>query len=114
MRAYTDGQGRKILLLQGRGSGHRGDWGWLHIKGKHVEGHWSDGGRVTTYAEAMGASSDERVQEVIGQALQQPASSDHGRWLYRYPVPDTRYEVLVVVGSDGTIITAYPRKIGRS
>lgn len=114
VRTYVDGQGQTIRLLQGRGEGGGGDWGWLHIKGKHVDGQWSGGGPVTTFPAALGATSDEAVQDLIGQALQQSPELERGRSLYHYAVPGTPYEVLVVVGNDGTIITAYPERPRRS
>ena len=110
VRVYTDGQGRQIVLCQGRGNGHRGDWGWLHIKGKHINGVWYDGGRVTTFPEAFGTRSDGQVQSLIGSALMQSPTLDHGRRQYRWRPSGCRYQVLVVVSSDNQIITSYPQR----
>ena len=110
VRAYTDANKREIKLLHGRGVGRAGDWGWAHIVGKHLKGEWADGGPITTF-DVIGVTTPEAVQEIIGRTVTEdraPDSSARGRREYRLPIPNTRYEVLTVVGSDGAIITAYP------
>lgn len=111
IRTFEDGEGNEIKLLLGKGTGHKGDWGWAHIVDKHMRGHWLDGGIITTFPNAVGAKTEADVQALIGKTLQQRPSQDRGRFLYRYPVPGTSYRILVVVGNDHeTIITAYPEK----
>ncbi|NDD30326.1 MAG: hypothetical protein EB084_18870 [Proteobacteria bacterium] len=110
IRTYADGRGQTVLLYAGRGTGHRGDWGWLHIKGKHIDGIWYDGGRVTTFGQALGMRDDVQVQECIGTALRQTPVYDRGRRQYRWRPAGASYQVLVVVGADGSIITAYPKR----
>jgi hypothetical protein len=115
VRTFTDADGRTITLYYGRGLGRRGDWGWAHIINKHLYGEWSDGGPVTTF-DVIGLASPEEVQNLIGRTLRQdarPDPSSNGRREYRLPV-DNGYEMLVVVGSDGAIITAYPDRPRRS
>jgi hypothetical protein len=110
VRTYTDANKREIKLFYGRGVGRSGDWGWAHIVGKHLKGEWADGGPITTF-DVIGVTTPEAVQEIIGRAITEdrdPNSAARGRREYRLPVPNTRYEVLTVVGSDGAIITAYP------
>lgn len=111
VRTFEDGEGNEIKLLLGKGTGHKGDWGWAHIVDKHIHGHWLDGGIITTFPNAVGAKTEADVQALIEKTLQQRPTEDHGRFLYRYPVPGTSYRILVVVGNDHeTIITAYPEK----
>jgi hypothetical protein len=108
VRTYSDGQGRTVYLRLGKGTGHRGDWGWLHIKTKHIEGIWKDGGVVTTFPQAFGTRSDAQVQELIGKALTTLPRPQGSRSLYRWR--GGGWSVLVVVGADGTIITSYPQR----
>jgi hypothetical protein len=108
---FQDGQGRTIKLSYGKGRGHRGDWGWAHIVDKHIRGHWEDGGVVTTFPQAFGTRSEEEVQNLIRQALQQRPHMSHGRPLYDWKPRQGSYRVTVVVGEDQeTIITAYPQR----
>lgn len=111
VRTFANGQGRTVNLYQGRGTGHRGDWGWAHIVDKHIRGHWLDGGIVTTFPEVFGTTSEVQVQDLIGTALAQGRfRNQRGRDIYQYRPPGRRGSVKVVLGSDGTIITAYPER----
>ena len=106
---FHDSRGKNAYLYYGRGTGHSGDYGWAHIKGKHIDGIWYDGGIVTTYPTAFGTTSDVQVLSLINKALQDPQPKPSGdRFEFRYKPNGSRYNVLAVVGSDGTIITAYP------
>jgi hypothetical protein len=116
VRTYTDAQGRPITLYLGRGLGTSGDWGWAHIIGKHLYGEWRAGGPLTTF-DVVGVTTEAGVQDIIGRTLAEdgrPDDSARGRREYRLPIPNTRYEMLTVVGSDGAIITAYPDATGRA
>ena len=105
----TTSQGHTDYLYYGRGSGHSGDFGWAHIKGKHINGIWYDGGIITTYPQAFGTTSDIQVLSLINKTLQDAHPKPSGdRTEFRYKPSGSRYDVLAVVGSDGTIITAYP------
>lgn len=109
VRTFTDAGGRTITLYYGRAVGRRGDWGWAHILGKHLRGEWYDGGPVTTFKE-VAVTTPEEVQDLIDRTLLQDARPDAaagGRREYRLPL-SARHEMLVVVGNDGAIITAYP------
>ncbi|NWJ48475.1 MAG: hypothetical protein HXX08_21675 [Chloroflexi bacterium] len=110
VRTFTDAQGRTVRLTYGRGVGHSGDYGWAHIVGKHVQSIWYDGGTITTFPKALGTRSLADVLDLIGKSLQDKAPDDqgNGRRSYVYQVPGTNSDVFTVVGSDGTIITAYP------
>jgi|GEM_PF-2404342 len=110
IRTFTDQEGHTIRLFYGRGTGHNGDYGWAHILGKHVNGIWYDGGTITTYPKAVGAKTPAEVISLIDKSLQDktPDSQAGGRKTYVYFVPNTKNDVFTVVGSDGTIITAYP------
>jgi hypothetical protein len=115
VRSFTDADGRAITLYYGRGLGRRGDWGWAHIINKHLYGEWSEGGPVTTF-DVIGVATPQEVQDLIGRALRRdtrPDPSSDGRREYRLPVANG-YEMLVVVGNDGAIITAYPDRPRRS
>ena len=110
VRTYRD-DGRTIALVQGRGDDRSGDYGWAHIRDKHLYGIWSGGGLVTTFPE-IGVCDESSVQEIVGRALRdgRRRAESGGRAAYTWPAPGTRYDVLVIVGADGTIITAYPAR----
>lgn len=99
-----------MRLIYGRGEGRRGDYGWAHIYGKHVQGIWFDGGTITTFPRSVGTKTPEEVLELISKSIQdrRPDDEPNSRRSYVYQVPNTSRDVFTVVGNDGTIITAYP------
>jgi hypothetical protein len=115
IRTFTDMDGRSVKLTYGRGNGGRGDYGWAHIYGKHVEGIWYDGGTITTFPQKLGTKTPAEVLELVRKSVEQdnnPDNQDNNRRGYVYQVPNTSQDVFTVVGSDGTIITSYPVRRG--
>ncbi len=114
IRTFTDAQGRPIKLLYGRGTGHNSDYGWAHIYGKHFKGIWYDGGTLTTFPKAVGATTPDEVIALLGKSLSDPKPDDggNGKRTYSYEVPNTGKDIFTVVGSDGTVITSYPVQHG--
>lgn len=110
IRNFSDSQGRKVKLVYGRGTGHNGDYGWAHIYGKHTLGVWYDGGTISTFPLDAGTKTPQDVVNLIQKSLtdKQPDSEANDRRSYSYPIPGRNKDVFTVVGSDGTIITAYP------
>lgn len=109
---YRDADGREIRLTAGRSSRgrDRGDFGWAHLRDKHLYGLWEAGGENTRFAE-VGATSERDVLGLIGHALAgdpTPQREASGTLVYRTPIPGTGHAVQVVVGDSGRIITAYP------
>ncbi len=114
---FRDAAGREVQLTAGRSSRgrDRGDWGWAHIRDKHIYNRWEGGGPNTLFGE-VGAGSEPEVIDLIRRTLAedpQPRTSADGRREYRLPVAGTGYAVLVVVGESGRIITAYPVREAR-
>ncbi|MBI3966001.1 MAG: hypothetical protein HY329_10240, partial [Chloroflexi bacterium] len=114
VRTFVDAQGRQIKLLYGRGRGRKGDYGWAHILGKHVDGVWHDGGTATTFPQAVGAKTPEAALGLLEKSVHDPKPDDlgGGRRGYVYAVANTNRDVFTVVGNDGTIITSYPVRHG--
>jgi hypothetical protein len=110
VRTYQAGS-RMFTLVYGRANDRSGDYGWAHIRNKHLYGVWSGGGPLTMFT-AIGVCTEAGVQDIIGRALNEGRrhAESGGREVFTWAVPDTRYDVLVVVGTDGTIITAYPAR----
>jgi hypothetical protein len=110
IRTFTDVQGRTVRLTFGRGNGRSGDYGWAHIRGKHIYGIWYDGGTITTFPKALGTKTLSEVVALIEKSVKDknPDEQNNGRRGYVYQVPGTNRDVFTVVGGDGTIITSYP------
>ena len=108
---FADGQGREVQLTAGRSSRGRqgGEFGWAHLRDKHLYGLWEAGGPNTRF-EVVQARTEADVLHLLVRTLREgrPQVEANGRRTYRLPVAGTGHVVLVVVGESGRVITAYP------